>query len=125
MAERRATDGNSIVGPAIAPTWIQFIARLRSDRAVGSAIIARWADSLLATWTAVAPALAVVPADRTALTGLVGRILVAHAQSRGSTCSQCRADVGLGVRLCEVRRLSRHCRAEQSSGARDVHRPRR
>ena len=40
LAERSATDGSSIVGPAIAPIWIQFIARLRSDRAVSSAMMA-------------------------------------------------------------------------------------
>jgi hypothetical protein len=43
FAERSATEGSSIVGPAIAPIWIQFIARLRSDRAVSRATMARWA----------------------------------------------------------------------------------
>jgi MarR family transcriptional regulator, lower aerobic nicotinate degradation pathway regulator len=37
LAERRAADGSSIVGPATAPIWIQFSARLRSDRASAAA----------------------------------------------------------------------------------------
>ena len=37
------SDGSSIVRPATDPIWIQFIARLRSDRAVSSATVARCA----------------------------------------------------------------------------------
>jgi MarR family transcriptional regulator, lower aerobic nicotinate degradation pathway regulator len=37
LAERRAADGSSIAGPATAPIWIQFSARLRSDRASAAA----------------------------------------------------------------------------------------
>ena len=40
LADRRATEGSSIVGPAIEPIWTQFMARLRSDRSVRRAMMA-------------------------------------------------------------------------------------
>jgi two-component system sensor histidine kinase BaeS len=40
FAERSATEGSSMVGPAMGPIWIQFSARLRSARARSSAMIA-------------------------------------------------------------------------------------
>jgi hypothetical protein len=45
LAERSATEGSSIVGPATEPIWIQFSSRLRSARLVSSSTIAFWAGS--------------------------------------------------------------------------------